>query len=1464
MKKKLLRLCSIVLVISMVLGNLVSMPVAAESTEETTGMTFSEYRKGVIDAPFETDSNTMTVEATIKLSEDASSYDCVILSARGKSKLPELNFGIRHLSGKVRPWIYYCKSGMLSSYNAYFDYDFLAKGNYSQTHLTFVLGVSDDGTTTTVACYVDGVEASLAEDSVDYTLSKEEPSKGTQPVVLFDQPTFAYCVGGDYATDQSARYFKGEIYSIATYTDVRTTDEITADKDGIDDMTDENLMAYYDLTSVTDATTKVANGSNTDSNQQYALNVVETWMTERKPALSDWDKENDDFSIVLVGDTQIATDYDVLNGYTDGETGVVSGIYDWIIENKEAKNIQFVMGLGDIVQDSPYAYYDGDDEDSKPDEKDDSIIESEWDYAMNQIQKLDAAEIPYSLIRGNHDQQSKYIENVTYEYYKDSIDGSLDENMLNTWQELVVNDIKYLILCLDLGASDTELEWAEEVIKTHPYHNVIITTHAYMDSDGTTLDEDGTSTNDSKYYPSQYPSQLYPKETYGRNDGGAMWDECFSKYDNVVMIVSGHIGVDDVEMTPATGVNGNTVAQLLVDPQDLDVNLAKTTTDDRNMPTGMVCILNISADGKTVQVEQYSTAYGEYYMNTSQFTFEMNVIQDANQKLLFDDKQMTVKLPNANGTSYRTFGYNFGGCATAPQQIILSAGYTNVISYCAPSDGLIRVTDMKVGFYGSASQDGYNTNATTGVKTAREVEFAITNEDGKILLNTGDVLVFNPDKTLAQNMSIEAQEIQKGESIYFVFHGVKESSNVLQCASKIEFSDDDGKTWTQVNTNTTTDYNLGYHVPWPADTETYDKDDVTTAKQGQGGFFYQFSEFYEKTDYSETDDRVVIHSRRMSDVVTDGTTTTPFIYNSVYTCTTKYNNIIAAAGFTNVISYEAPETGKIWIDNLYVYCATEINSETGVVAEAEFSLIDENGNILSNDGKVYSVKAETDDAIARDSACNLAPVLLEVKAGERIYFVFHGITATPDMRCNVNIQFCADGATTWTTVSDYTTAGGQNINTLRDPDSTSISDISQGKGNFYYEYTETYIETDKIPEFIHLGTLTNMTEAEIHASFPYEQPAGSAYCMTSKSEIISSAGYTNVISYKVPETGLLYVGGENYTGMKVWVNNAKEGLKSEFAVLDETGKILTNGGQKYVFASSTSGASVTKAAAQSLSFSKYVTKGEMIYFVFHGLEGNTQSLRCNAKIWLSSDDGVNWTQMNDAPNPAQVGLYSKNGYNGGGDNAAQTVDAGQGVDGFYYQYIEANTANKSGVTIGDETEGIVTVYSPINLEENRTYCDKYVVDATVDSDNKITSYIDIDMLNIKKQSKDNDSVSDTFDVRYIASVDNLSYQKVGFVFSINADVQTPTIEDVNNEVRGVAHRYTDLVYARVNEDNGSRKVVNLYAEEGCNSRYGFAFEMRKTPSSTTVYARAYVQLSDGTIVYGTPRAVTTPEANTEG
>ena len=271
-----------------------------------------------------------------------------------------------------------------------------------------------------------------------------------------------------------------------------------------------------------------------------------------------------DYSFAVVPDTQ-DINYNAANDYHK--------IYDWIVDNKDSKKIAHTIGLGDITEKNAKA---------------------EWDRARASFDQLEEAGMSHSQVRGNHDMSKEFDEFFKNdEYYNKGIVETF-ENMSNFYRELRIGGSDYLILGLDYGPSNNALDWANEVVENHPFHNVIVVTHGYLFRDGTTLDEHDELT----------PST---STTDNINNGEEIWQKFVKKHENITMVLSGHIYCDNIIVTTATGEHGNKVTQVLIDPQQIDRSGTKT---------GMVAMFYFSNGGKNVQIEYYSTLL-EMYETTS-------------------------------------------------------------------------------------------------------------------------------------------------------------------------------------------------------------------------------------------------------------------------------------------------------------------------------------------------------------------------------------------------------------------------------------------------------------------------------------------------------------------------------------------------------------------------------------------------------------------------------------------------------------------------------------------------------------------------------------------------------------------------------------------------------------------------------------------------------------------------------
>lgn len=381
-----------------------------------------------------------------------------------------------------------------------------------------------------------------------------------------------YVVGGDWLGGNAA-YFKGTIYSVSAYSDIRLDAEVLADKTSVD-YTDSALMLSYDFT-------RTYNCYGGDKSPKCNnLQSERLWLAESAvEPVSD-----DEYCFAVVGDTQCLSWY---------HPDKMASIYDWILDNQESKNIQYVIGLGDMTEE---------------------CLDTEWDNVTCEISKLND-KIPYSVIMGNHDKYDKKntdfdtIDRTTFKFnqyfyneqYLSQLDGWYGEGDVScSYNAFEIGETKWLLLNLDFGPTAEMLDWACDVIESHPEHKVVIATHAYLYRDGSTLD-------DTECYPSSEHNSTF-------KDGDDIWNDLASKYENVVLVLSGHDPWDHIVCSQSTGDSGNVVTQLLINPQYMDKYYDAT---------GMVALLYFSPDGNTMTVRYYSTTQECYGSASSQFTVSL-------------------------------------------------------------------------------------------------------------------------------------------------------------------------------------------------------------------------------------------------------------------------------------------------------------------------------------------------------------------------------------------------------------------------------------------------------------------------------------------------------------------------------------------------------------------------------------------------------------------------------------------------------------------------------------------------------------------------------------------------------------------------------------------------------------------------------------------------------------------------
>ncbi len=360
--------------------------------------------------------------------------------------------------------------------------------------------------------------------------------------------TREFSIGND-----GKHYFKGELRNVAVYKTLTALEVANTARENMQSG-NENLMAYYDATMSgnADKFIKDQTGNGHDAYSAYF---------ERKEPLKDYA-----YSFAFIGDTQFLVEKDV----NENTTKYTSPIFDWIIANKEEKNIQHVFGLGDIT---------------------DNNADAEWEYAVTLYEKFGDANVDYSIVPGNHDdyttpakKYNNYFGNVSS--FVDSIDGYyIDGRLENFYTKFDVGEHQYMVIGLQYGAPDEVLAWANNVVAANPERRVIVITHSLFDGEG------NWAHKDTAYQTTTSVKTL--------NNGIDIWNEFISLHENIILATAGHITDNIYSPKQCVGVNGNIVNTLLIDPQGVDM----ATGYD----TGLVAMFYFSEDGSDVHVECVST-----------------------------------------------------------------------------------------------------------------------------------------------------------------------------------------------------------------------------------------------------------------------------------------------------------------------------------------------------------------------------------------------------------------------------------------------------------------------------------------------------------------------------------------------------------------------------------------------------------------------------------------------------------------------------------------------------------------------------------------------------------------------------------------------------------------------------------------------------------------------------------------
>ena len=194
---------------------------------------------------------------------------------------------------------------------------------------------------------------------------------------------------------------------------------------------------------------------------------------------------------------------------------------EWLLANRQSLDLRWVLHSGDVHNwDTPdHAQYSA---------------MSEW------LRPIQAAGLPMILTPGNHDTaavcpggsacpgqdasvglRNTSTWNAYYPPARFGFNGVFEAGKSdNGWRAFSAGGKDWLVLSLELWPRTGVINWARQVVASHPLHNVIVVTHAFLEGDGRLSTSNGG---------------------YGANSPATLWN-ALDDYPNVVMTFSGHVG----------------------------------------------------------------------------------------------------------------------------------------------------------------------------------------------------------------------------------------------------------------------------------------------------------------------------------------------------------------------------------------------------------------------------------------------------------------------------------------------------------------------------------------------------------------------------------------------------------------------------------------------------------------------------------------------------------------------------------------------------------------------------------------------------------------------------------------------------------------------------------------------------------------------------------------------------------
>ena len=281
------------------------------------------------------------------------------------------------------------------------------------------------------------------------------------------------------------------------------------------------------------------------------------------------------FTIVVLPDIQ---------NYTDTRPQIALAQTRWILENAQARNIVFACQLGDLTNHN---------------------LPEEYKNAAAALNALDGT-VSYSFVTGNHDygkggkcqdrstNMPDFFPKSNFEK-SPAFGGTYDKEpdvMTNSFHRFEAMGRKFLVLALEFGPRHDVVRWANDIVSKHHNHEVILTTHSYMEPDDR-RDDWSTYGDEQKWNPHRYG--VAKVTDHDVMDGEQLWKNLVSKHENFIMTLNGHVLEDGLGRLTSQTPDGRDVQQMVVNFQMRP-----------NGGDGWLRTIEFLPDGKSIRIADFS------------------------------------------------------------------------------------------------------------------------------------------------------------------------------------------------------------------------------------------------------------------------------------------------------------------------------------------------------------------------------------------------------------------------------------------------------------------------------------------------------------------------------------------------------------------------------------------------------------------------------------------------------------------------------------------------------------------------------------------------------------------------------------------------------------------------------------------------------------------------------------------